>query len=290
MSTNPYKKRIAELITRYKFEPTLHDIYVEGERDRLFLTAFFAHFKARDVGVYPISVVDVPSSMVKQLCIAGNRGRVVALCLAIDAEISPDLANVLGLIDKDFDELFHDVPNSRLILLTDFSCLECYSLYDHSFNKFCLIYLGKYIEPDKLARMSEILVEVYLLRAAKRALAEEAPWIPDFTRCCKMVDGNVCFDREGFIDRLLNVWAGRVNRELLDVKVLELQTRLQGDCRSGINGHDLVRLLSWVAHHMGVAQDIYREAALGRGLLTSVEFAELEGAPLFRRLLAWARA
>jgi hypothetical protein len=49
---DPYRRTLAELTTRYEFEPDLRDLYVEGATDRHFLVWFFLTSGASRVAVY----------------------------------------------------------------------------------------------------------------------------------------------------------------------------------------------------------------------------------------------
>jgi len=159
---------------------------------------------------------------------------------------------------------------SHFVVFTDYSCLECYALSERTLNKFCALYLGKNIDPARMLQMLSILRELFLLRAAKTALSRGAHWIDDFTRCCAAADGKIVFDRESLIERLANASGGWLNRDELHAKTLELQEGTPRDIRDFINGHDLIRMLSWFAHQIGVPQAICDRAPLQRALITSI--------------------
>src|SRR5262245_2279213 len=114
---DPYRRSIAELITRYELEPALRDIYVEGDRDWFFLRWFFQSIGCRIPVVYMIeATVNVPTRLLRQAGASGNRGRVIALCMEMEATLPPIARNVRGLVDKDYSELLGVMPSSRFLL------------------------------------------------------------------------------------------------------------------------------------------------------------------------------
>jgi hypothetical protein len=286
---DPYRHSIAELVTRYEFEPELRDIYVEGDRDYFFLGWFFKCIGRHQVVIYTIEAsVDVPARLLAGNTLFGNRGRVIGLCMELATKLSEIADNVLGLVDKDYSEILNAMPSYLRLLYTEFSCLECYALSEHALTKFCHLYLGYVIPKIHFDDMFHILAEIFLLRCAKLSIARTAPWLDIFTRLCSIRQGHVTFDRNVFIDRLLNASAGTYDRGALEAKVTELRLQISADFRQKLNGHDLIQIFSWYAHQVGVDHTIYSKKPLHRALLTSVELEELQVRPLFQRLSAWS--
>ena len=287
--TEPYRRSIRELVTRYEFEPELRDLYVEGARDWFVLDWFFRSTQCANAVVYSIETVDVPPDLLAQLGVFGNRGRVIELCGQLAVSLPPEARNVLGLIDRDDGDLLQVASPSRYLLATDFSCLECYALSERTLSKFCRLYLGKVVEADRISEILDILVEQFLLRVAKNAVAKSAPWIDEFTRFCALDDGKVTFDHATFVERLSHRSAGLLNRDALETKFLELRQKRPEDVRQVINGHHLVQMLSWFGHQIGVPAAAYNQIPLQRALLASVELEEWKSMPLFQNLERWAK-
>jgi hypothetical protein len=286
---DPYRRSIAELVTRYQFEPGLRDIYVEGDRDKFLVKWFFDRGDIDGVGVYPISIsVDIPRELLDRYREYGNRGRVIVLCKELDQLLPVDSRSVRGLVDIDCAELLDSVPASRSLLCTEFSCIECYTLDERTLKKFSNLYLGINISWITFQEMFNVLAELFLLRSAKVVLANTAPWNGSFTRLCSIHGERIRFDRESFVERLVSASAGLLTRERLDGKTAELRALLSGDVRKQINGHDLIKMLSWFAHKCGVEMAIYQSTPLQRALVTSVEYIGLLETDLFRTLYEWA--
>jgi hypothetical protein len=286
---DPYRHSIAELITRYELEPDLRDLYVEGDRDRFLLKWFFKRIGRRGVTVYLIeSSVDVPAALLARHGGHGNRGRIIALCVELASALPNTGKAVRGLIDKDYSEILGTIPTARFLIVTEFSCLECYAIGERTLDKFCHLYLGYIVPREHFDEMFGILAELFLLRAAKIALTNSAVWPDSFARLCRLNRGRVYFSRAEFVDRLLNAAAGAIERYALEEKVTELRAKLSIDFRQHLNGHDLIQLFSWYAHQVGVDRSIYNKVAMQRGLLTSIELEELQMCVLFKTLLSWS--
>ena len=238
---DPYRHSIGELATRYELEPGLRDLYVEGENDRWMLEWFFTSIGSANVRVYPIEAVDVPPELLDEHVASGNRGRVLALCRQLEDRLRGEARSVRGLIDKDDSDLLGITFASRHLLLTDFSCLECYALSGRMLFKLFRLYFGKDIEENRIRELLEVAVEVFALRAAKNATARSAKWIDEFTRYCSVRSSRVDFDCELYIERLVNASGGTLNAEALQEKFKELRRKASGDVRQSINGHDLVK-------------------------------------------------
>jgi hypothetical protein len=132
-----------------------------------------------------------------------------------------------------------------------------------------------------------VLRELFLLRAAKISLGT-ASWVETFTRLCSIVAGGVRFDAGEFVNRLRNASGGKLSSAVLQERVASLRVRLGEDFRQCINAHDLIKLLSWYAHQVGIDRHIYNEWPLQRGLMTSIELVQLKPTKLFVELAAWS--
>lgn len=286
----PYRRSISELVTRYEFEPGLRDVYVEGDRDRAMFTWFFSCVDCSNAVVYPISGVDVPSELLQRMDVSGNRGRVVALCAELANWLPQDARNIVGAVDKDDTELRDGSLSSRYLITTDFSCIECYALSERTLNKFCMLYLGRVVTANQMSEVLNVAMEVFLLRVAKNILAKSAHWIEEFTRFCMLTGGGaIRFDRKVFMERLVGASGGLLNLSALEASFSELKGKTS-DVRQAINGHDLVRILSWLAQKLGVDGSIYNRAPVQRALIACIEFQELMVMPLFQCLASWSGA
>src|SRR5688500_9437013 len=114
-----YRRELHELAARYENEPTLRDVYVEGEFDSTVVSWFFQEHGCDEVVVYEIDTVDVPVDVLKKCALdEGQKGRVIATCKELEAAGCPT-QSVAGIVDRDCDALIGVTHNSPLLLFTD---------------------------------------------------------------------------------------------------------------------------------------------------------------------------
>src|SRR5436309_32108 len=120
------RRTVQELLTLHELNPDLSDVFTEGPSDRGLIRWFLDDLELRSVVVYDISVVDLPPDQLVELGQENNnRGRVIALALLCAMLTQSQLACV---IDIDLDLLLgRNVPNTPLLLTTDYSCMEMYA-------------------------------------------------------------------------------------------------------------------------------------------------------------------
>ena len=91
------RSTIRELISRYKLEPSLRDVYVEGSKDRSLLSWYCASNGMRDVSVREIDTVEVPSSLIVARGLRpGRRGAVITLGLELCEAFGSSVPQVMA--------------------------------------------------------------------------------------------------------------------------------------------------------------------------------------------------
>ena len=110
-------RRVPEaILTALKMDPARVELYVEGERDRMFLTWILGACLPQNARIIPITFVDIPD--VEK---GGERGRLLSLAQGV----GPEQERIRFFADADFDRLLErDVP--ALVWLTDCRDLEGY--------------------------------------------------------------------------------------------------------------------------------------------------------------------
>ena len=99
------QQKISELVIKYKLEPSLVDIYVEGEFDKKLLTWFIKESGIKqDIRIITPDAIDVPDSLLRthSLNLNSNRSKVIAI--AKELYIKVPEAKILCIADKDYDE------------------------------------------------------------------------------------------------------------------------------------------------------------------------------------------
>ncbi len=248
------RRTIDELVIRYKLEPELRDVYVEGDFDRSLIEWFIDGINSAGVKVYKIETVEVPSEIVDAVTRReGNKGRVIALAKEIESRTGIDL-NILCIVDSDLDEHLTEIVEGRYICRTDYSCMESY-LYDQEIvERLFILYFG--IAEDKAADFlcdsGAILLDLYLVRLVKYLLAPGISWM-DPRKCMMESNGQLVLDLEEFVRRLLNKSEWKEGEERFFEEIENCRQRLRGDTKHSLHGHDMVVVvITWVRQIAGV--------------------------------------
>jgi len=281
-----YRHSVRELIARYRLEPTLRDLYVEGTTDVTLFNWFFAQLKIEGVKVYPINVVRIENPFPVENGGGGEKGDAIGLALALASAI-PQARNVRCIVDKDIFGISVAPPVCSVLLVTDHSSLESYAFAQPSLSKLFQLYFQLALSKRLLDSALATLNAVFILRAAKFELSLAAHWIENFTRSTTVNQDEVVFDENDFIDKLVGSSAGRYSREQMCAKRDEIRARGLA-ALDGIHKRDALQLLGWYGREMGLGNNLTHEIPLARALFLSLELATITGFPLFVSLAGWA--
>ena len=242
--SNYERHTIDELLARYELEPTLKDVYVEGQFDREVLTR---HFESVDTDFvfYEIESVEIPASLlIGHGLTEGNKQRVILLSREL-ARIKGDL-NYRCLVDRDLDHWFSELEMVPRLIWTQYCSIELYFLTKELLFDL-LVWTAKIKVLDFdifLHSFKSILVVLYTMRLADRELGWALDWM-QADRCLTIDGSALLFDQEEFVNRLLAKNAkSRLKEEFL-VRMESWKMRLDGDVRLFIRGHDFIEMLAW---------------------------------------------
>jgi hypothetical protein len=284
------RRKISELIARYRLHPNLKEIYVEGTFDKKLLEWFLRESGRNEVTVYEIDTVDVPLPHERSDGEDGARGRVLSLVRALEVALPARSLCMLGVVDADLDFALGIVRPETSLLVTDYSSMEMYAFTAKCLAKF--LFLGLGVSGNNASSFldiyRDILQEVFLLRLASSTSGLFLSWV-DLRDSCAVHRENLTFDREDFLKRLLHKNAATTQREAIEAAVSRHRIKLTGtDARRIMHGHDFTAL---VAIHWQAAarkQGFRDLSAIPRLLITALDRAELAWNPLFERLLEWS--
>lgn len=113
------------IIAAYALEPTLADIFVEGETDARFLDYAFEQLDI-SANAIPIDLVHIPPNLLNADQRRNNRERVLVLARTLESEFPTQLPRVACLIDSDADKVLRIHHPERLVVSTDFTDLAMY--------------------------------------------------------------------------------------------------------------------------------------------------------------------
>ncbi|HKV05937.1 MAG TPA: hypothetical protein VJO53_12645 [Candidatus Acidoferrales bacterium] len=281
-------KKPEELVVRYRLEPTVREIFVEGKSDAGVITRFLRSIGRRDVTVYEISSVHIPADSVIASGQPDNvRGRVIYLAFRFQAELAAGSRAATCVADRDYDLVLGREYRCPFLLFIDHSCLEMYA-----FNAEAIDPLLQAIAPTLgkngnvvLAELHSLLQQLFAIRATNILLGLGLEWLPSFSDSCTLTENSVEFDQNGFIERYLNKNGLLKHKDGFLRALEEIRSRMEGDPRLFIRGHDFVHCLSWYLRaHASKSSPLHRPEILGELLLAYLEPSLLSATRFFRKL------
>lgn len=288
------KRTINELIARYEFEPTLKDIYVEGNTDKNLIEWFLTANNLKDITVYEISSVEVPFTLIQELSNSQNiflednhRGRVITLAYTLDGNTARDLTeNVACIADADFNHLLERNYSCRLLLFTEYAAIEMYLFDEQLVDKFLNLFIRNFPHSGStiLPAFELILRDLFFLRAANQELKLGASQL-DFGICCTANGINVQINFDNYVYRYLNGSSLMSRRNEVLEKIEVYKGKRIEEARQTMHGHDFVNLLYWYVNQIKRPRRDYDKNWFSRGLFACLEVGKLEDKPLFAELI-----
>ncbi len=141
------RKNINELMALYSLEDTVKDIYVEGEKDKNFISWFIDSRGVKNISVYEIGDINISDEILDKYDLprGSNRSRVIAAAMELSEEL-PGCRNVMFIADRDYEDYLPTMVNSKLLVFTDYNSLESYLLNENAIRKIIAIVYGAYTE------------------------------------------------------------------------------------------------------------------------------------------------
>ena len=242
MNTIPIRS-IEDLKNRYEMEPGLMDIIVEGEYDQEILTEHLSKSGHNDLVVYTIASVDIPFPLLsKHSFTEGNKQRVIVLA----RELGSIDFSFICLVDRDLDHWFGALEKTHNLIWTSYCSIELYFL-EEDLLKDILLRTSRVKISDWqnfFNSFLDVLKTLYSYRLTDHDLKWKMEWLTPY-RCMGHNDSIITFNSTDYSTRLLlkNNKAKLIS--IFETKRNEWLSKLDGDFRMFIHGHDFVNLLSW---------------------------------------------
>lgn len=283
------RRTIAELGTLYSLEPTLRDIFVEGPDDLAILKWYVKKRLNRSVSVLEIASVDVSASVVEKHELEnGNRGRLLALALEMDGQLSPESDRCFTAVyDQDRDSIGDSMHAPKNALPTDFSCIEMYLLNTDTIEKFAaLVLMNSDLDANHtINALGKVLVRLWVIKAANHMLHYGMTWIA-FDKCCSIDGIAIRFDEEEFVQRYLMANGRLDNAGQFSAMVEKIDLKLSVDHRNHADGHHFYELARWYfRNHAKENAAVREQRAFERALTGCVDIQMLDQFSLFQKLL-----
>lgn len=236
---------IAELLTRYELEPTLTDVFVEGQFDKEILMCAYDHVPRAKRTMYTADVIDISKeTFEKHKLTKGNKQKLIVLCREL-SEVNLH-ENVRFIVDRDTDHWFGELENGRGLRWTDFCDIEAY-FFEEEFVRELIVNAGKAKIENWMVfyeSFHNALKAAFSIRAAAREAGLYLNYL-DFERFASNDNGRICFDLDTYIERTLHKSKLFEHDEKIRKSSREWLQRFKGDPRLCCRGHDFVVLTAW---------------------------------------------
>ncbi|MDE9483374.1 DUF4435 domain-containing protein [Xenorhabdus bovienii] len=264
------RRTIEDIKTRYFVEPNLHDIYVEGDFDKLVLNSWCEKNNEKSIVPYEIDSVDIPYEVLEKYGLTeGNKQRVIALAKELQ-ELQCD--NYKCLVDKDLDHWFNAVEEVPQLIWTDFSSLEMYFFSEQLIKTIVMDISNSKIKNWEVFYESFLVVlkQLYCIKLSDRYLKINVSWC-DIKKSLNSVNSKLTFDYIGYINKNL-ISFGHKHRSDEFIEIFhEWLKKLDCDPRLCIRGHDFVELMSNAIREYRGMKNFQEANALQRILLAFID-------------------
>lgn len=249
------RRKISELKARFELEPTLDDVFVEGDRDKRLID--IAHTdRGRSRPVYPVSYIEIPFEILDSYGLTdGNRQRVIALCKVLSLPIG---ASACYLIDRDLDwHLNRELVFPRLSY-TIHSDIEGAFLSSEILKEIVVnagrAKVGNW--QDLFDSIEGVVKAVFCVRLALEEL-ELRVSLPDITKSIYKSSDKIIFDINDFVDKFASRGIGQdYIQKLKEMQTTWCETVSDKAARMAGNGHDYLQIVSWVIKKFGGSSKI----------------------------------
>jgi hypothetical protein len=241
------QRSLGELRALYQFEPSLRDIFVEGPGDRQLLSWSLRDQDRIRTHIYAIDEIAIPDEILRAYNLrSGARSKVIALAKEMDEALPDGSSQVTCIVDQNCEGALGISHGCGRLLLTDYADLDGYLLTADTVGKFLALVLRvEGVDQRRLLEMYfAILHEPFLLRMAGTSMGISIARV-DVTKSCSLDGDEITLNREDLTKRMLGKSGAIPMRADLEKRVDELRSRLGGDARRYVNGHEFMELFAW---------------------------------------------
>ena len=273
-----HQRTIEELVARYKYEPELRDLYVEGAISKSTFNWFLHKCNCKSVTIFEIDSVQIPTVLLDHYKLKpGNRRELIVLSLELQRLLENDVQYLLCVADSDFDCLWGHQYNSRYLVYSEYTCVDLCFCSEEAIEKLFMLGMRYPLHSTKilLKDIAQVLQEVFLIHATNEKLNWNMQRI-NFVTCCSINDHRIDFNRDEFIRRYLN----KNNRYTESGEFMEVYEELRNidvkTFKHRIRGHDFHELLGWyISQNTGKGGNKYRDNQVIRTAIAQAANIEL---------------
>jgi hypothetical protein len=278
------KRFASELCSYYRRVKSARDVYVEGPTDARVLNEIFVKIGRKDIVAYPVTSLDFDIA-IEQEVKSNNRLQVLVVGTLLTTCASAATGKAVCVIDADTCHYCkRGLGDEQFIIATDYADLLTYFCTDKCLAKILNAALGMGVDASKFTlALVSALQEIFRVRIVNL----ENGWRckhPDPWRSCSVVGGELQFDVEHYIRRLL---AGNARLAELEAFREELSVvHIQGglDYRSQMRGHDFVDILAYYLRREEPAMHHATHGAVEALLFLTHSESGIESSPMIEKI------
>jgi hypothetical protein len=283
---------LEEVKAKYILEPDLKDIYVESTLDKSILKWFFDSLNNKNVKVFCIDLVEMPSKILEKYRLRSNSNQSKIIALSEELCSISNNKNIMTkcIADVDFDRHLGLLRKNRVLKYTDYTSIEMYFLNKNHIKKFfCLVLNSEITMESKLMKdILSILKDLFIYRLANIILKLQLAWPSKIEKYVNIQRNEVIFNSSKFLETYL--LPKNKYKNVFVQKVKEIASSLDRDIRNNIRGHDFTNLLYKVSHNVRGMSPIKCYEDFNKALVGSLEISFIESEPLFVDLKSWSNA
>lgn len=272
------RKKVNEILTLYKVETQINDVYVEGHGDFIFYTWFCEACNLKIPTIYKIESIEIDVSNLTEHSLANNnRDRLIYLSKKFQEAGLSLTHKPLCIIDRDFDI---DLNETDYLSITDYSSHEVYAFTKKTFLNFFRLSLHDVkIDTDLVySNFCLILKSLYSIRLTNVNLSWSLIW-QDFDDFIKIQNGKIILEKEKFIDQYLKENNKKSYKEVFLAELSRVEDKLNKDHIHYVRGHDFVELmLIFIKKNpIRIEQSLRNQNFIKKTILQAIPSDELNG-------------
>lgn len=250
------RRKLNEIITRYKLEPNLDDIYVEGRSDKRIIEKSLKELNISRP-VYEIDTVDITDEVLQKYGMSrGEKQEVIALSCELNLEQD---SQIRMLVDRDMDDHFDAIVHRRGLVYTEHCDLEgvflsknlVYELICDAGGVNCQDWDSTFDSIEKVVKL------IFSLKIVLKDLGYNQAF-PPLSKSLIKVGQDVSLDISSLIIRV-NFFA--IPKAELEQRIREkFENFAQCEARMAGRGHDYLEIIGWFIKKMngnkGIAESL----------------------------------